>query len=294
MMNQNTEQIVVEPKMGTHEAPSDTIEIAPPISKRPTQLAAYIDELKTRILGSQVEPAPYESLEILYEELVQYYKTTLSLDELAPYLFASYTLLTHQTPNLDFMFQIYISGLKGSGKSTAGERLEKLCYQGFKTGCATFPFLVRANEILNGMTQVLDEFDLIANDEHVTKYLRGSSDRNNPYGLVEPVTIGGHTHNMPTIKMSFDPRILITSQQIKDDMVRDRAIEIIMMQYAGILPEPSPEEVQRIKAHLSQYREQECVSMTLEDKRKYYNPKHTSGRLNEIATLHDYARKISR
>jgi len=252
---------------------------------KPSQLAAYIDDLKTRILGARVEPAPYETLDALYEELVQYYKTTLSLDELTPYLFASYTLLTHQTPNLDFMFQIYISGLKGSGKSTAGERLEKLCYQGFKTGCATFPFLVRANEILGGMTQVLDEFDLIANDEHVTKYLRGSSDRNNPYGLVEPVTMGGQTHNMPTIKMSFGPRIMITSQQIRDEMVRDRAIEVVMMQYAGFLPEPSQDMVQRIKGHLSQYRMQVCMSMTLEDRRKYYDPKHTSGRLNEIATL---------
>jgi hypothetical protein len=253
--------------------------------KRGAELATYIEELKTRILGAQVEPSPYATLEDLYEELVQYYKTTLSLDELTPYLFASYTLLTHQMPNLDFIFEIYVTGLKGSGKSTAGERLEKLCYQGFKTGCATFPFLVRANEVLNGMTQVLDEFDLIANDDYVTKYLRGSTDRNNPYGLVEPVTIGGQTHNMPAIKMSFGARILITSQQIRDEMVRDRALEVVMMQYAGFLTEPSAEATNTMKAYLAHYRQQVKLTVTLDDKRKWYEPKHTSGRLNEITTL---------
>jgi hypothetical protein len=255
------------------------------ITKRGAELAKYIDELKTRILGAQVEPAPYESLDGLYEELVQYYKTTLSLDELTSYLFASYTLLTHQIPNLDFIFEIYITGLKGSGKSTAGERLEKLCYQGFKTGCATFPFLVRANEVLNGMTQVLDEFDLIANDDYVTKYLRGSTDRNNPYGLVEPVTIGGQTHNMPAVKMSFGPRILITSQQIKDEMVRDRSLEVVMMQYPGYLPEPDSEITNELKEHLAHYRQDVKLGITPEDKRRWYDTKNASGRLNEISTL---------
>jgi hypothetical protein len=255
------------------------------LNKRGAELAKYIEELKLRILGAQTEAVAYGSLDELYDELVNYYKSTLSLDELTPYLLASFTLLTHQTPNLDFIFQVYISGLKGSGKSTAGERLEKVCYQGFKTGCATFPFLVRANEVLGGMTQVLDEFDLIANDEHVTKYLRGSTDRANPYGLVEPVTIGGQTHNMPAIKMSFGPRVLITSQQIRDEMVRDRALEVVMMQYPGYLPEPDPEVVDELREHLAYYRQNVRLNISPEDKRRWYDTKNASGRLNETSTL---------
>jgi len=135
------------------------------------------------------------------------------------------------------------------------------------------------------MTQVLDEFDLIAGDDRVTKYLRGSTDRRNPYGVVEPVTIGGQTHNMPTIKMSFGPRVLITSQALKDEMVRDRAVEVVMMQYAGLLPEPSAEEINKTRKHLAYYREQVKLKVTVEDKRKWYDPKHSSGRLNELATL---------
>jgi len=244
-----------------------------------------VENLRLRIVGEQPPAEAYESLDGLYEDLVNFYEASLRLDSLTPYLLASYTLLTHQTPNLDFIFQVYITGLKGSGKSTAGERLEGLCYQGFKTGSATFPFLVRANEVLNGMTQVLDEFDLIAGDDRVTKYLRGSSDRRNPYGVVEPVSIGGGTYNMPAIKMSFGARILITSQALKDEMVRDRAVEVVMMQYAGLLPEPSAEEVAKLKGYLAYYREQVKLKVTIEDKRKWYDPKHSSGRLNELATL---------
>jgi hypothetical protein len=33
---------------------------------------------------------------------------------------------------------------------------------------------------------------------------------------------------MPAVKMSFGPRITITSRQIPDDMIRDRAIEAVM------------------------------------------------------------------
>lgn len=248
-------------------------------------LEGYVNDLRLRIVGEQPPAEAYESLDALYEEVVRYYETSLKLDHLTPYLFASYTLLTHQAPNLDFIFQLYITGLKGSGKSTAGERLEALCYQGFKTGSATFPFLVRANEVLNGMTQVLDEFDLIAGDDRVTKYLRGSTDRRNPYGVVEPVSIGGQTYNMPAIKNSFGARILITSFQLKDEMTRDRALETIMMQYAGLLPEPSAKEVTKLRAYLAYYREHVTLKVTVEDKRKWYDPKHSSGRLNEIATL---------
>ncbi|MGD0549202.1 MAG: hypothetical protein ABSA81_01485 [Candidatus Bathyarchaeia archaeon] len=248
-------------------------------------LEEYVEDLRVRIVGAQVPAEAYVSLDVLYEDLVRFYQTTLRLDPLTAYLFASYTLLTHQTPNLDFIFQLYITGLKGSGKSTGGERLEAVCYQGFKTGSATFPFLVRANELLNGMTQVLDEFDLIAGDDRVTKYLRGSSDRRNPYGVVEPVTIGGQTHNMPTVKMSFGGRILITSQALKDEMVRDRAVEVVMMQYAGLLPEPSAEEIEKLRGQLAYYREQVKLKVTVEDKQKWYDPKHNTGRLNEIACL---------
>jgi hypothetical protein len=248
-------------------------------------LEQYVEDLRVRIVGEQVPAEPYDGLEAFYEYLAGYYETSLRLDSLTPYLLASYTLLTHQTPNLDFIFQVYITGLKGSGKSTAGERLESLCYQGFKTGSATFPFLVRANEVLNGMTQVLDEFDLIAGDDRVTKYLRGSSDRRNPYGVVEAVSIGGATYNMPAIKMSFGGRVLITSQALKDEMVRDRAVEVIMMQYAGLLPEPSAEELTKLRGYLTYYREQVKLKITIEDKRKHYDPKHSSGRLNELATL---------
>jgi hypothetical protein len=245
----------------------------------------HVKTLRLRILGEQPPAEAYASINGLYEEVVNFYQSTLRLDPLTPYLLASYTLLTHQTPNLDFLFQLYITGLKGSGKSTTGERLEALCYQGFKTGSATFPFLVRANEVLDGMTQVLDEFDLIAGDDRVTKYLRGSTDRRNPYGVVEPVSIGGATYSMPTIKMSFGGRVLITSQALKDEMVRDRAVEVVMMQYAGLLPEPSTEELCKIKKHLAYYREQVKLKVTLDDKRKWYDPKHSSGRLNELATL---------
>jgi hypothetical protein len=248
-------------------------------------LEQYVEDLRVRIVGEQLPAEPYESIDGFYDDLVKFYQTSLRLDELTPYLFASYTLLTHQTPNLDFIFQVYITGLKGSGKSTSGERLENLCYQGFKTGSATFPFLVRANEVLNGMTQVLDEFDLISSDDRVTKYLRGSSDRRNPYGVVEPVSIGGATYNMPAIKMSFGGRVLITSQALKDEMVRDRAVEVVMMQYAGLLPEPSGEEINKLRKHLAYYREQVKLQVTVEDKRKHYDPKHSSGRLNELATL---------
>jgi hypothetical protein len=264
--------------------------VALELSKQPKdlrtqkQIAEYVDALKMRILGGEPNPIPYESLESFYEELVAYYRT-LSLDELTPYLDASYTLLTHQTPNLTFTFDLYISGLKGSGKSTHGERLEAICYQAFKVTACTFPFLIRINEVLNGATLILDEYDLVASDDRVSKFLRGSTDRRNPYGLVEQVNFGGVSVNLPAVKNSFGPRILITAMPLKDEMVRDRCIEITMMQCAGILPDPDPEIVDELKEHLAHYRETVKLTITPEDKAKWYDPKRNSGRLNEIACL---------
>jgi hypothetical protein len=258
------------------------------LSKVPKNLAAidkYSQDLKLRIMGADVPPEPYGSIEELYDELVTYYQTGLSLDPLTPYLLASYTLLTHQIPNLDFIFVVYITGLKGTGKSTTGDHLATVCYQAFKTGCATFPFLVRANEVFKGMTQILDEFDLIADDDHVTKYIRGSTDRNNPYGVVEGVPIDGQTYNMPAVKMSFGARVLITSLQIKDPMVRDRAVETIMLMNPNFMTKPTPEQISKIKAHLGYYRQQVKLTVTETDGKKWYQTKNSTGRLNETSTL---------
>ena len=75
---------------------------------------------------------------------------------------------------------------------------------------------------------------------------------------------------MPTVKISFGGRILITSQALRDEMVRDRALEIIMMQHAECLDEPSIETVNGLKGQLSYYREQIKLTMTSADKRLYY------------------------
>ncbi|MFH0849208.1 MAG: hypothetical protein V1857_06880 [archaeon] len=246
-------------------------------------LEQYIRETKEKILGGEALPLPYESLEQFYDNLACYFQTYLRIPDDIAILFATYTLLTSQIPNLDFMPMLYVTGRKGSGKSTAGERLETLCYRGFKTGSATFPALVRLNEVLNSMTQLIDEADLVLDQDYMTKYLRGSTDRRNPYLVIDQVKIGNATYNLPVVKNSFGARIIITAQQPRDEMVRDRCIEVVMMPHTGYVAPPPPELIEKLRGNLVYYRQQVKIQPTPADYEKYYDTKKHSGRLNEIA-----------
>jgi len=248
-------------------------------------VALHIEKIKAKIMGEDVPPVPYDSDKETYDEIVTYFKTYVRLDDLQNYLAASYVRITHQIPNLSFIFLIFITGLKGSGKSTLGEITSRIAYHACWVPSATFAFLTRVNELVGGATQIFDEYDKMEDDRKIEAYIRGSTDRSQGYGVVEPIKIGNVTYQMPDLKMSFGARVLISALPLKDPMTRDRCIEIVMQMHGGALSEPEPEELRRIKGHLAYYRQTVKIQLTNEEKIAWYKPEYGTPRLNETRAL---------
>ena len=102
-------------------------------------LEEYVENLRLRIVGEQPPAEAYESLNGLYEDVVNFYQTSLRLDALTPYLFASYTLLTHQTPNLDFIFQALHHRLEGQRQINRWRAIRGALLSGIQDGLGNFP-----------------------------------------------------------------------------------------------------------------------------------------------------------